>query len=97
MRMTAANPTWVVYAVPTTDPSTAPKAVCTATEWAVLERDRPGVYFLVRSGIPTEPEAERLARGSAGADEPRRVRPSPFARAREVISEPNSIQTAAAG
>jgi hypothetical protein len=93
----ATIPTWVVYTVPTNDPAAAPKAVCTAAEWAALERDRPGVYALVRADIPTEPEAERLARGAAGADEPRRVRPSPFARRREAADELVTGPTAVLG
>jgi hypothetical protein len=96
MRVTA-SPTWVVYAVPTSDPTAAPRAVCTAAEWAALERGRPGAYSLVRAGIPTEPEAERLARGPAAADERRRVRSSPFARLRDPWSVPDLEPTAAAG
>jgi hypothetical protein len=94
--MMTADSTWVVYAVPTADPATAPRAVCTAAEWAALERDRPGVYSLVRAGIPTEPEAERLARGMAGAVEHRRVWPSPFARRREDAEEKVTAVVAAA-
>jgi hypothetical protein len=95
--MTATSQTWVVYAVPTTDPAAAPRAVCTTAEWEALERDRPGVYSLIGAGIPTEPEAERVARGSAGAAEPRRVRCSPFARRREDADDLFTTPTAATG
>jgi hypothetical protein len=68
-------------------PLAAPRAVCTAAEWAPLDRNRPGVYALDRAGIPTGPETDRFARGSAGADEPRRIRLSPFARRPEDADE----------
>jgi hypothetical protein len=95
MQMTAIGQTWVVYSVPSSDPAAAPRAVCTDAEWAALERGRPGVYSLVQAGILTEPEAERLARGSAGADAPRLVKFSPFARRRddadELVSSPTVV------
>ena len=72
--------TWVVYTVPLTGQPDGPRAVCTDAEWVVLDRERPGVYTLVRAGIPTEPEAERLARGSAGATRERPTRVGLFSR-----------------
>ena len=34
--------------------------------WEQMERDRPGYHTLVQSGITSEAEAEKLARGTAG-------------------------------
>jgi hypothetical protein len=41
-------------------------AVCEQNEWDEMERARPGFHTLVRSGITSEAEAEKLARGTAG-------------------------------
>lgn len=41
-------------------------AVCTHAEWAAMEVSRPGYYPLLRGGIGSENEAERLARGTSG-------------------------------
>jgi hypothetical protein len=40
--------------------------VCEQAEWDAMERDQPGRYKLVRSGIMSEVEAELLARGTSG-------------------------------
>jgi hypothetical protein len=37
-------------------------AVCEQVEWDAMERERPGLHVLVRAGIASEGEAERLAR-----------------------------------
>jgi hypothetical protein len=42
---------------------TGASAVCELSEWDAMERARPGYHALVRAGIPSEGEAERLARG----------------------------------
>jgi hypothetical protein len=93
---TTASLTWVVYVVPTSDPAAAPRAVCTTAEWAALERDRPGIFTLVRADIPTEPEAERLARGAAGQERLRPRRVGPFDRRREEATEAALVVPAAA-
>ena len=49
--------------------------VCEEREWDVLERARPGFHVLIRNGIGSEQEAEKLARGSAG-DSPSRKPPT---------------------
>jgi hypothetical protein len=46
--------------------------VCEQREWELLERARPGFHQLVRDGILTEQEAEKLARGTAGDTPPRK-------------------------
>jgi hypothetical protein len=40
--------------------------VCEQSEWDALESARPGYHTLLHSGIKTEQEAEKLARGTAG-------------------------------
>jgi hypothetical protein len=57
---------WVVY---TTDPlGKTPNinAVCEQGEWDAMELAQPGRHTLVRSGITSEAEAEKLARGTSG-------------------------------
>jgi hypothetical protein len=57
---------WVVYQMILHGQSAPMNAVCKQDEWDVMERDRPGYYKLILSGIPNEAEAERLARGTSG-------------------------------
>ncbi len=40
--------------------------VCEQGEWDALELARPGYHVLLHSGLKTEQEAEKLARGTAG-------------------------------
>ncbi len=40
-------------------------AVCEQAEWGAMEARQPGYHALVRSGIATEAEAEKLARGTS--------------------------------
>jgi hypothetical protein len=56
---------WVVYRM-TLHGEAAVMAVCEQSEWEELERERPGYHTLVQAGIASEPEAERLARGTSG-------------------------------
>jgi hypothetical protein len=51
-------------------------AVCVQSEWDATEAARPGYYTLIRAGIATEGEAERLARGTSGDPIPRAPRPA---------------------
>jgi hypothetical protein len=57
---------WVVYQVNIGGKTPGVHAVCEQAEWDAMERDKPGQHTLVRSGITSEAEAERLARGTAG-------------------------------
>ena len=59
--------TWVVYRMSVHGKGSGANAVCEQGEWDAMEAERPGYHTLVRAGIPTEGEAERLARGTAGA------------------------------
>jgi len=45
--------------------------VCEQREWDALEASRPGFHTLLHTGIKTEQEAEKLARGTAGNTPPR--------------------------
>lgn len=62
---------WVVYQLPATGKPAGLRAVCEQREWDAMERARPGSCTLIREGITSEGEAERLARGTSG-DRPAR-------------------------
>jgi hypothetical protein len=57
--------TWVVYKMRLAGPQ-GPNAVCEQAEWDEMERLNPGYHTLIRQGITSEPEAERLAREALG-------------------------------
>ena len=57
---------WVVYQIILDKKPEAMNVVCEQGDWDALELARPGHYKLVRAGIATEAEAERLARGTSG-------------------------------
>jgi hypothetical protein len=59
---------WVVYSVKIRGRPLVVNAVCERGEWAALERAQPGHFTLVRAGIASEGEAERLARGPDAVD-----------------------------
>jgi len=63
--------TWVVYEVTVRRKRDGARAVCERSEWDAMELARPGHHTLVLGGISSEPEAERLARGTAGDRPPR--------------------------
>ena len=62
---------WVVYRVGTDGKTPGVNVVCEQAEWDQLELEQPGRHILVRSGIASEAEAERLARGTSGDTKPR--------------------------
>jgi hypothetical protein len=66
MRKTKAPEGWVVYKMTIHGRPTEVRAVCEQGEWDAMEAASPGHHKLVREGIASEPEAERLARGTAG-------------------------------
>lgn len=57
---------WVVYLMTIHGKSDRMSAVCTQSEWDAMELSKPGYQTLVRSGIASETEAEKLARDSSG-------------------------------
>ena len=87
MRPTETCHTWVVYRMTLTKGAFGGNVVCEQREWEALERARPGFHTLIRAGITTEQEAEKLARGTAG-DAP--VRKS----GRKLNSEPPPVVAA---
>jgi len=62
---------WVVYLMTLHGKPSGMNAVCEQGEWDAMERGRPGYHTLVRAGITSEAEAERLARGTSGNPVPR--------------------------
>jgi hypothetical protein len=58
--------TWVVYQPTTIGKIRGSTAVCSQAEWAAMERARPGYHTLIRDGIASEGEAERLVREAPG-------------------------------
>jgi len=61
--------TWVVYLMTLHGKHPGVNAVCEQSEWDALELARPGYHTLVRAGIASEGEAERIARQpSVGAN-----------------------------
>jgi hypothetical protein len=62
---------WVVYLMTVKNNAAGVNAVCEQTEWDAMEAAKPGQYTLIRSGIASEAEAEKLARGTSGDPTPR--------------------------
>ena len=62
---------WVVYQSAVKGQPTGPNAVCDQAEWDAMEATAPGHNRLIRGGISSEGEAERLARGTSGDPIPR--------------------------
>ncbi len=66
MRRTERCIAWVVYHMTLPKQAVSGNVVCEQTEWDAIEAGRPGYHTLLFSGIKTEQEAEKLARGTAG-------------------------------
>ncbi|HYH68547.1 MAG TPA: hypothetical protein VD866_27895 [Urbifossiella sp.] len=64
---------WVVYQAAVKGMEKGPNAICDQAEWEVMEASAPGANRLIRGGITSEAEAERLARGTSGDFVPRRA------------------------
>ena len=62
MSTTEKSVLWVVYRMTIHGKPNGMSAVCEQGEWDAMEQARPGYHTLVLAGIPTEGEAERLAR-----------------------------------
>jgi L-asparaginase II len=56
---------WVVYHV-LQGKNAGMRAVCQQSEWETLDLRYPGVNERVQTGIVSETEAEKLARGTSG-------------------------------
>lgn len=66
MRQTGICVAWVVYRMTLPKQAAGGNVVCEQREWDAIELARPGYHTLLYSGIKTEQEAEKLARGTAG-------------------------------
>jgi hypothetical protein len=66
MRKRSAAVTYVVYKMTIHGRPPGPNAVCEQAEWDEMQSRRPGYHALIREHIPSEVEAERLARESPG-------------------------------
>jgi hypothetical protein len=56
---------WVVYKMTLHGKPLGVNAVCSQGEWEAMELARPGYHTLIRAGIASEGDAERLARDLA--------------------------------
>lgn len=54
---------WVVYRLTLSEKSGSMNGVCDQTEWEALRTNTRGQLTLIKSGISTEGEAEKIARG----------------------------------
>jgi hypothetical protein len=63
---------WVVYKSQLVG-SQGPNAVCEQWEWEAMKLADPGRHALIRRGIASEAEAERVARESPGGTTPGKV------------------------
>jgi hypothetical protein len=61
---------WVVYKMTVWGHLPGPNAVCSQAEWDEMERRRPAYHLLIRAGISSEAEAEKLARSEPGGTAP---------------------------
>jgi hypothetical protein len=66
MRKEVQAMSWVVYRTKLPGKELVLNVVCEQSEWELMERSESGRYTLVREKIPSEAEAERLARGTSG-------------------------------
>jgi hypothetical protein len=53
---------WVVYRMTAPGVMAGSNAVCEQGEWEEMQRQQPGQRTLIKKGIASEAEAERLAR-----------------------------------
>ena len=63
---------WVVYQS-VQGKQLGAKSVCDAREWAALEAANPGANEVLHSGLQSESQAEKLARGTSGDAKKRAV------------------------
>jgi len=68
------NTTWVVYRMMQKGNAVGGNVVCSQREWDIIEASNPGYHTLLHSGLKTEQEAEKLARGTAGDTLPRKTK-----------------------
>ena len=64
--MTEQAESWVVYLMTIQKNPDGMRAVCAQHEWDKMELAKPGFHKLIQDGIPSERDAELLARGTSG-------------------------------
>lgn len=62
MNAMAPRVSWVVYRMSPLQSPIAGIVVCQQNEWESMEKARPGYHTIIQGGIPSEAEAEKLAR-----------------------------------
>jgi hypothetical protein len=82
---------WVVYRMTLSKDVVGGNVVCEQREWDAIELARPGLHLLIRDGIGTEQEAEKLARGTAGDTRPRKVGPKVAATLIGMLNTPPAV------
>ncbi len=82
MRNSAQVALWAVYQL-TVQGQPGPNVVCFQDEWDAVEAANPGLHRLIKRGIVSEGDAERLARGMSGDDKVR-MKKKRLAQAREA-------------
>ena len=70
MRKSKADELWAVYEV-VQGKQAGMKVMCPQSQWEALALSHPGANALIRDGITSESEAEKLARGTSGDAKPR--------------------------
>jgi hypothetical protein len=65
---------WAVYRTPVRGCAEGLRGVCPQDEWEALDRAKPGVYVLIQGHLPSEGQAEQLARGRSGEKPDRAAR-----------------------
>lgn len=78
MRVTEVCRSWVVYRMTMPGNATGGNVVCEQREWDAIDAAQPGHHTLLHTGLKSEQEAERLARGTAGDPMPRKTKANPL-------------------
>jgi hypothetical protein len=74
MRKSDANVSWVVYRISFKNNPTGGVAICEQEEWDQMEAAAPSSHTLIKQGIRSEAEAERLARSQPGVTPEPKIR-----------------------
>jgi hypothetical protein len=77
MRNTEVCRSWVVYRMTLPKNVVGGNVVCEQREWDAIEAAQPGYHTLLHTGLKTEQEAEKLARGTAGENYRRGAKSKP--------------------
>jgi len=78
MRNTEVCRSWVVYRMTLPKNVVGGNVVCEQREWDAIEAAQPGYHTLLHTGLKTEQEAEKLARGTAGENYRRGAKSKPI-------------------